>query len=156
MIESIDKSIDPMLLITDAKTGKQRFLPISHIISIRILDEKNIGGSSDQHAIAPRHDAGRKVQTFHHHSRLIVDTIFIEISQEADASASLAFSIESLRVVNHFNDVKRTIGTPIESDWVPHKRFGRNQFDFKPFGEFDRAERCVWRLWLCRSIPEKF
>src|SRR6267142_646446 len=75
IIQSVFKTIDPMLLVSLMETGEQHFLDVCLSVAVCVLRVDDVGCGADQHAFAPRHDAIRKAQPIQENRRLVVNAV---------------------------------------------------------------------------------
>src|SRR5262249_2385200 len=67
VVEPPDKTVEAMLLIPLDKPGEEHLLHVRLAVAIRVLGVKDVRGTRDEYALAPRQDAGRIADVVEEH-----------------------------------------------------------------------------------------
>lgn len=145
VVEAPAQAIDPELLVALEKAAEEGFLVIGPAVAVAVLEEQNSGGSGDQDAISPTHDAGGKGEVLGKNGAVIVPAIGVGVLQETDASARTAIRFQAEGVIDHFHHPKSALGIPVEGDGGLDEGFGSDQFRGETGSELQALKGLIGR-----------
>ena len=129
-----------MLLVALSETGEERLAHVGFAVAVGVFGIKDLRRSADDHAVAPWHDASRKIHSFQKDSRFVVAAIAISIFQKPHDSPSPAFAVHSQRVIAHLDHPQFAISAPLEGDRVQDHRLAGDQFHFEASRGLEASE----------------
>ena len=151
-VGSPSQTVRQLVSIEATEASGHDFRFVGFVVTVCVLDKKNIRRVSDPDAAITDCNARGNIETFGEDFDAVYFAVSVGVFEDFDAIATWAWFVA--RVLEAFGDPDATSFVKSHRDGIHDVRFGGDQFDTKSFGHLHfldrlgRRKRWSWRFRL--------
>ena len=129
VVETVLEPVHAVLLVPFTESAEEGALEVGFPVAVRVFGVDDFGGGADNHALPPRHHAGREIEPGKKQGRFVVPPVAVRVLQKPHVPARLPLSVDTHRIIPHLDDPELSVRAPLERDGISYERFLGHKLD---------------------------